>query len=315
MSRNDVEQLKSLLISALKPFEQKLSVLFNKIDSLSSELCDLKTVILAKNIVDSSKVVNNCEQRAAHAPPTQISTSNSSTPTSRPAPAQAPSRIQRPAATRTKEKIATQANQQKRTKRTDQPAKHEPQQSMAAAKITTNMLKTDNCSSSTLNPTDISINNALSNDTSRTAGHDYRITDHEPQTCDDGFQPVQSRYQRRKNLKISAVIKGTATDISLKGVEMHKYLHGCYFKTDTTPDSVINHLKSIHNGVQYTAEKIQSKRDTYNSFKIGIPAAVYEKFLSTSVWPVNTSISEWRPFLRPREAEPPSDNCAPGQNK
>jgi hypothetical protein len=305
MSRIDFEQLKTLITSALKPIELKISEIFTKIDGLNSELIQLKSVVLLNNDVSSSKVVTKDESADAHAPSTPVSTSNTTTPTSRPAPASthAPARAQRPAAARTRERIAALAKQPLRAKRNDQPAKHEPRQSMADKKVKmaqNQSVKDVNIDESYQKPINTEPSSVASQET----------VPHSGIPADNDYITYQSRHNRRKHRKSTVTIKGTATNSSIKGVAVYKFLHGCYFKKDTTPDTLINHLKSIYDDERYTVEKIQSKRDSYNSFKIGIPTAVYENFLSTTAWPINTYISEWRPFLRPRETQSPADDCA-----
>lgn len=117
-------------------------------------------------------------------------------------------------------------------------------------------------------------------------------------TDDNNWQIVKKRRSASRS------IIGTATDTNVSGIEMTKYLHACYFKTTTTQDDVINHLNQVKSNMNYTVEQITSKRDTYNSYKIGIPATFYNDFLSTSVWPVNISVSPWRPFLLSRNTKP-----------
>ncbi|KAG7312342.1 hypothetical protein JYU34_001829 [Plutella xylostella] len=102
---------------------------------------------------------------------------------------------------------------------------------------------------------------------------------------------------RRKRKPSIAAIQGSAQNTTIKGVDVHKHLHGCFFKKSTKPEDVIEHLRGIHAEGQYTAELIASKRDTYASFKIGIPTSIFDKFTTAEAWPVNISISEWLPFL------------------
>lgn len=305
MSQKDSDLFKKMLTSVLKPIEHSISEIYKKLDSLSSDISEIKSVIFANsNESSSSKVVKNCKPTAP-AQPVPITTNNTSTPTSRPAPTLPPTRAQRSTAVRTKERLASQAKQSVRAKCRDKPPKDDLPQTMVDDKIN---MTADNCA------------NSLTVIDSLTEPIDSELEDLEPsiipnKTTENVWETAQSRHSRRKSRKPAVIIKGTATDTSLKGIIVHRYLHGCYFKNDTTPESVINHLKSIHDGVQYTVEKIPSKRDSYNSFKIGIPTGVYDKFLSTSVWPINTNISEWQPFLRRRETMSPADNPAPKQNK
>lgn len=125
----------------------------------------------------------------------------------------------------------------------------------------------------------------------------------------DNWEVVTNRkHRRRKHNTVPMSIKGSAKNTEVSGVEVRKYVHGCFFRKDSTPESIISHLKSIRDGFLYTVEQIPSKHDTYKSFKIGIPITVYDDFLTTTAWPINTCITEWRPFLRPRETKSPQTN-------
>ncbi|KAJ2937294.1 hypothetical protein O0L34_g19535 [Tuta absoluta] len=101
----------------------------------------------------------------------------------------------------------------------------------------------------------------------------------------------------RRATSTSGIVSGSATNTHLEGIEQVKYLHACYFKKNTSADDLIGYLKSIKNECNFTAEIIPSKHDNYTSFKVGVPAAVYDALSKAAVWPINTRIAPWRPFL------------------
>ncbi|KAG7297473.1 hypothetical protein JYU34_019482 [Plutella xylostella] len=51
---------------------------------------------------------------------------------------------------------------------------------------------------------------------------------------------------RRKRKPSIAAIQGSAQNTTIKGVDVHKHLHGCFFKKSTKPEDVIEHLRGIH---------------------------------------------------------------------
>ncbi|KAJ2937516.1 hypothetical protein O0L34_g18661 [Tuta absoluta] len=105
---------------------------------------------------------------------------------------------------------------------------------------------------------------------------------------------------RRKGPKSKQLVKGAATNTPFGGFDVPRYVHGCFFSTSSTPENINNHLKSVHSA-DYTVEEIASKRDTYKSFKIGIPSSAYNKIMDPSVWPTHVTLSQWRPFLADRK--------------
>ncbi|KAJ2939969.1 hypothetical protein O0L34_g6674 [Tuta absoluta] len=114
--------------------------------------------------------------------------------------------------------------------------------------------------------------------------------------CDDKnpFKTVNYKKPRRKP---AITINGSAVNTGLQGIEQTKYIHACYFQKGTQCNEIVKYLQTIKSGHNYTAETIPAKHDNYTSFKIGVPAAVYDTFMSTSIWPINTRIAPWQPFL------------------
>ncbi|KAJ2943041.1 hypothetical protein O0L34_g15235 [Tuta absoluta] len=112
----------------------------------------------------------------------------------------------------------------------------------------------------------------------------------------------------RRNHPKRTIIKGTATNTKLfSGVDLPKFVHGCYFNVDSTPDKLLEHLKSIESA-NYTVEKISSKHDTYKSYKIGIPSSIYDKIMDPNCWPLNIALNKWQPFLAKRGSKRQSDD-------
>lgn len=304
MVQIDSSAVKNLLIDLLHPLEQKVSDLSAKLQEICNEMREIKSVIMTNKTDNSTKVTQNAVNNSATSTPA----SRHSTPSSRPAPATASApRKQRAAAVRTKEKLAAMTKQPSKFKRL--PAKKVlPQIPTAKSEkcvSNENNLNTDN-GIINLQKTHEETQNNIVNDTTDNDQFELKTTSLTDQTANQEWETVTSRQQRRRSRKIIPTsIKGSAKNTEVGGVEILKYLHGCFFKNDSTPENVISHLKSIRDGYHYTAELIPAKRNTYKSYKIGIPLSVYDDFLTTTAWPLNTCITEWQPFLRPRETRSP----------
>lgn len=125
-------------------------------------------------------------------------------------------------------------------------------------------------------------------------------TNNMPSNNNNDWQTVKRRRSKSK----AKPIVGTATNTDISGIEMHKFLHACFFTTTTTPEDIKNYLSQVRTKQNYLVEQISSKRETYNSFKIGVPVSVYDDFLSGNAWPANVSVSPWQPFLHARRTQP-----------
>lgn len=294
----------------IKPIENKVSALSVKFDALLAEIREVKSILPIIKTVSANSSASSTPCSAV------------STPSSRPARTQAPApRKPRASAIRTKERLATFVSKPSNYKQKNQQQIRipEPQRIQTTMTIQNDNAKyaeiikrkSDQFINDRIRTNNVSnqVNNALLDpepktncERSSTEPSNKEIAPEEP-----GLLPPKTRHQRRRNVKPTPVsIKGTAKNTEVTGVEVLRYLHGCYFKHDSTPENIISHLKSVCDDDQYTVEAIPSKRNTYRSFKIGIPTNIYDNFLTDSAWPLNTCINQWRPFLRPREPRAPN---------
>lgn len=300
MPQLNSETLKIEITSALKPVEKKLDLIFAKLGEICNEIRDLKLSTSHRNNEGSLPLVSQHNNSANTTPVS----STASTPTSRPSLTDdrvpVPQKTQRVTALRAKEKLVAQTKRPPlQTKRPIQPAKQDP-----APAITSNETKTDSPNIPTNQAQNKTFSSVLASSITTPKQTEMETPMDDPQTEQNDWTTVKNRRKSRKPL----AIKGTATNTSIGGVDPQKYLHGCFFKKETTPESLISHLQQIHAGPQYIVEQIPSKHDSYNSFKIGVPKSVYDKFQLASAWPINTNITEWQPFLRPRAHKPPDGN-------
>lgn len=102
-----------------------------------------------------------------------------------------------------------------------------------------------------------------------------------------GFELVQSKKHRR-----STSMRGTAGPnvTSLRAVEDRKYIH--LWNMASTADEVLLYLKSLDLGGSCTVEELKAKGN-YKSYKIGVPAASFDKCMSADLWPDNARIKMW----------------------
>lgn len=308
MPQLNSETLKNEITSALKPVEKKLDLIFAKLSEICNEIRNLK--LSANHRDNEGSLAPLVGQHNNSASTTPVS-SAASTPTRRPSLTDdrvpVPQKTQRVTALRAKERLVVQTKRPPlQTKRPIQPAKHDP------APTTSNEAKTKTSSPNiptlTQNKTFSSV---LASSITTPKQTDTETPMDDLQTKQNDWTTVKNRRKSRKPL----AIKGTATNTSIGGVDPQKYLHGCFFKKETTPESLTSHLQQIHACPDYIVEQIPSKHDTYKSFKIGVPKSVYDKFQLASAWPINTNITEWQPFLRPRAHKPPDgkDNAPENQ--
>ena len=76
------------------------------------------------------------------------------------------------------------------------------------------------------------------------------------------------------------------------------YLSGIDPSVET--DSVIQYLKGLKDSSLYQCEKLNTKYNTYNSFKIGVPMELCEELLHPNLWPEGCIVGKYRaPRTRP----------------
>jgi len=99
-------------------------------------------------------------------------------------------------------------------------------------------------------------------------------------------------------------IEGTKEPVStLKVVEPKKYfwIFVSRLTNDTAPNSIIDYLKS--NGVESECERIRTKKkQSYSSFKVGIPVDKKSTVLDENFWPVGVRVNA---FLNLKKIESP----------
>lgn len=99
-------------------------------------------------------------------------------------------------------------------------------------------------------------------------------------------------------------IEGTKESVStLKVVEPKRYfwIFVSRLTNDTEPDNITEYLKS--NGVESECERIKTKRkQSYSSFKVGIPTDKKSVVLDENFWPVGVRVNK---FLNLRKIESP----------
>lgn len=121
---------------------------------------------------------------------------------------------------------------------------------------------------------------------------------------DASFVPsinVTSNEERSKHSRNSSMItRGTAAPGStqIQASERWKYLHLYYVRVGTTVEQVLDHLKSIHDGL-YTVESLKA-RGNYASFKLGVPAKLVDQIMSPQNWTEDICIKPWKHNFRPR---------------
>ncbi|KAJ2937424.1 hypothetical protein O0L34_g18612 [Tuta absoluta] len=292
MVKSDSEILKTLLTSAIKPIELKLHEICDKLikfnTKFNTEVHQIKSALCVLTAEGSKKLVidhklPNSTASASSTPESKRGTTPARHPARTQPPPNIPKKQQRATAMRAKEKLKMQLTKRPlRGQPKDRPVDDPKEKMTVNKKSVTNVINlidiSKNDSISSISTSSCTLNESM------TKEHDASFSSVgnetlKPITHHNEWKTVQ---RKRKHIKNPTVIKGSAKNTQIEGIQTYKFLHGCYFKTETTPDSIISHLKSIRDGNNYIVEQIPAKRATYNSYKIGIPTAVYEEFLETS---------------------------------
>lgn len=104
------------------------------------------------------------------------------------------------------------------------------------------------------------------------------------QECDNPHSQDRGKKQKR----LTSVRCTAGPDItSLKAVEYRKYIH--LWNMVSGADEVKEYLQTLCPNGTCTVEELKSKGD-YKSYKLGVPAAVYDKCLSANAWPENARV-------------------------
>lgn len=109
----------------------------------------------------------------------------------------------------------------------------------------------------------------------------------------DGWNVV--RYNKTKRtIKRRSVITGKGSlDNELQIVERVRKIHACFFKPETTPESITSYMHKKNPGTGYSADKLKLAHNYYASFAITVPSSKFDFFMSGENWPTGTEISEW----------------------
>ncbi|KAJ2940892.1 hypothetical protein O0L34_g10152 [Tuta absoluta] len=96
----------------------------------------------------------------------------------------------------------------------------------------------------------------------------------------------------RKHQRVA--ITGTGPiDNTLQTTERVKKIHACFFKHDTSTETIKSYMAKKSENLECTVEKLKLKHQYYASFVITIPHSKYDLFMSASNWPPGTEVSEW----------------------
>ncbi|KAI5651609.1 hypothetical protein NE865_00853 [Phthorimaea operculella] len=274
MPPNNAEIISKAVKSAILPLETKISALVTIINDLKSEILNLKSNS-TNNTVPARPQVDSQQSSYAAALET--------TPTAPP-------------------KVPEDKGRNKRVAAEAALAKLTKNKTNSVTKPQKNGSKIDNASKQNSTP---KLNQSTRNNAEipgATSASDESAPPTPNLDSDDmGSFVTHTNKARQRNQRratsTSSIVSGSAKNTQLQGIEQVKYLHACYFRKNTSADDLIQYLKSIKDECDFSAEIIPSKHDNYASFKVGVPAAFYDELAKPAVWPINTRIAPWRPFL------------------
>lgn len=102
--------------------------------------------------------------------------------------------------------------------------------------------------------------------------------------------------RRKSRGPVSLCGKAGPTVTTLKAAESVKFLH--LWNMASGAEEVLSYLKQLCSTDSCTVMELTA-RGSYKSYKIGVPAALYEKCYSIDVWPINARIKPWINYRRP----------------
>lgn len=115
------------------------------------------------------------------------------------------------------------------------------------------------------------------------------------ETVNEGNWKKVSRRPQKNNRRERAVIRGSGVfTCDLQTVERAKKIHACFFKPETSEETLKAFMeqKNPSNGY-YEVKKMKLKHNHYSSFMITVPETKYDFFMSAGNWPAGTEVSEW----------------------
>ncbi|KAJ2946772.1 hypothetical protein O0L34_g12836 [Tuta absoluta] len=115
---------------------------------------------------------------------------------------------------------------------------------------------------------------------------------------DDNAQPNTAQLPK--------IIRGTCTvDTTLQAIQRRKQIHACFFKPETTSESLLTHLKKSCPLKYLSVTKLKLKHQHYASFVVTVQSEYFELLMNAELWPAETRISEWfRHSAAARQAAP-----------
>ncbi|XP_073964313.1 uncharacterized protein [Choristoneura fumiferana] len=129
-----------------------------------------------------------------------------------------------------------------------------------------------------------------------------RVVLSDGEECDkvpeEEWREVRNRKKRYSSVRCTAGPEVTP----LRAVEYRKYIH--LWNMVSGADEILLYLRSLSPEGSFTVDELKSKGD-YKSYKIGVPAALLERYLSADCWPVNARIRPWL-FRKPGAKGPQS---------
>lgn len=108
---------------------------------------------------------------------------------------------------------------------------------------------------------------------------------------DDFTSGKWEEFRSRKQRRLTSIRCTAGPNItSLRAVEERKYIH--LWNMVSGADEVREYLQILCPGGTCTVEALKSRGD-YKSYKLGVPAAYFEKCISADVWPENARVKMW----------------------
>lgn len=115
-----------------------------------------------------------------------------------------------------------------------------------------------------------------------------------PQQNDDDDEWNVVSYKTKRPQRRREVITGKGSvENDLLTVERVRKIHACFFKPDTTPESIVAFMNRKSPNNKYDVVKLKLTHNYYSSFAITVPCSQFIFFTTAENWPHGTEISEW----------------------
>lgn len=111
--------------------------------------------------------------------------------------------------------------------------------------------------------------------------------------------------QSRARSKVIYGSSGAKENIPLKAAKRMFWLFLSGLDPSACTDEIVKYLKDLNDSADYLCEKLNSRYNTYSSFKIGVPVELVDELMHPNLWPQGCIVGKYRaPRYAPDRTRP-----------